>query len=163
MTLTVLRRTFCLPEKRNFIDQTLDLSATFFMIKTEVKTLEEVKSHSQHYIARIPWSTWLVTDDVSFDHLVETVFVRLLYCKAAHFPTMLWKKVTMCGSHLRVRRSCSTSLRTCYLHRLLTIFYMEDLLLFPPFINWIFLYENGLIGAFQVILTVKNQWPVQET
>ena len=34
---------------------------------------------------------------------------------------------------------------------------MEDLLLFSPFINWIFLYENGLIGASQVTLAVKNQ------
>lgn len=55
-------------------------------------------------------SVWLVSIDVSLDHLAETVFVRWLLCKVIS-PSFLWKEVTACSSHLRRAESYATTLK----------------------------------------------------
>ena len=104
------------------------LSDVFLMIRQGLWPYQRSKlpffvTSFQEYIL----STQLITTDVDLDHLAEVVFARLLRCKIPlpllPFPCFsIWKEVTVCSSHVRSGKLCSTFWRAEYLHKLFGIF-----------------------------------------
>ena len=94
-----------------------NLSDVFLMIRLGLwgsrRKTTEMKCRPRHIISGDVLSTWVTTVDVNFDHLAQVVFVRLLRCKLIFFSSfphhILWKEITVCGSHLRNGEPCSTS------------------------------------------------------
>lgn len=90
---------------------------------------------------------------MNFGHLIEAVFVRLLYHQVTLFPpfsTVLHGRKSLCTTYLRSRGLCSSSSKTEYLHESLEFFCTGDLsVVLHLFIrSTVYLYQHGLMDIY---------------
>lgn len=103
-------------------------------------------------------STWLTTDDVDLDRLVEVVFVRFLHYKIIP-PThsVLLGRQSLCTAHTyRLRYYVSPPWGNRYLHKLFGVF-LHRISVSPPFIYSIIYLCQYILMDISFILWVIFQ------